>query len=109
MIIALCIISASELAKVIPNFSYEMVEKDNVWFNDLLYSLGMDTTAPIERQEVIQHKNRFNEVVICDRWVGYERTDHLWIRSGHASVEARDKATNNKLIEDLYRRKGLTE
>lgn len=109
MIIALCIISASELAKVIPNFSYEMVEADNTWFTDLLYSLGMDITAPIERQEVIQHKNRFNEVTVCDRWVGYERVDPQWIKSGYASQEARDKATNNRLLEDLYRRKGMTE
>lgn len=109
MIIALCIISASELAKVIPDFSYSKSEENPQWFLDLLYGLGMDTTAPIERQETIQHKNRCNEIVVCDRWVGYERTDSEWIVSGYASQEAKDKAMNNRLIEDLYRRKGLAE
>lgn len=90
-----------------PDFTYQWAEENPHKFQEILFELGMDTSLPIEVQETIQHRNRFNEVVICDRWVGNERTDSAWIQSGYASVEARDKALNNKLLNDLYRRKGM--
>jgi len=108
-IIALCIVSASEIALVKPDFSYQWADENKKEFDEMLYQLGMDMQAPIERQETVQHKNRLEQVVICDRWVGYERTDMEWINSGYASREAKDKATGNKLLEDLYKAKGLTE
>ena len=63
----------------------------------------------IERQENLQHRNRFNEVVICDRYVGNERTDKEWLNSGYASQEAKDKATGSKMLADLYRLRGAVE
>ena len=62
-----------------------------------------------EIQPNIQHRNRFNEVVICDRFVGNERIDPNWINSGYASKEAKDKASSNKILDDIYRSKLLTE
>lgn len=107
MITALCIISASEIQLAKPDFTYEWTETNKKEFDQILYEFGMDTTQQIERQENIQHVNRMNKVVVCDRWVGYERTDKEWINSGYASKAAKDKASNNKLLEDLYRSKGL--
>ena len=109
MIIALCIVSASEIAKVMPSFTYDMVEKDRDTFLDILYQFGMDIKQPIEIQKDLMHRNRMNNIVQCDRYVGYERTDKIWIESGYASREAKDKSTGNKLIKDIYRMRGYVE
>lgn len=106
-IVALCIISESEIIKVLPNYSYLYEEEST--FPAFLYSLGMDVSKPYTRQDALQHRNRFNEIVICSRWVGEERTDEQWINSGYASREAIDKASGSKILESLYREKGLTQ
>ena len=108
-ICALCIISVSEIAKVIPSITYQWIEDNRHKFLDMLYELGMNTNQPIEYQKEIQHKNRFGEIRICDRYVGNERTCKEWIESGYASQEAIDKASGNKMIVDLYRLKGQVE
>lgn len=105
-ITAIICVSASELAKVIPNFTYDMLEGKQL--NDILGSLGMDTSMPIEHQETVQHRNRFGEIVMCDRWVGFELTTPEWINSGYASQEAIDKSKCNSLLDDLYRLRGMT-
>ena len=105
LIAAVCIISESELAKVM---DYTAAFSEQEGFLQVLYGLGMDTTRPVIRQDALQHRNRFNEIVICSRWVGDERTDAEWINSGYASREAIDKATGSKILEDIYRAKYLT-
>ena len=56
----------------------------------------------------IQNKYGVDAVphILCG---GYERTDKEWIESGYASREAKDKASNNRLLNDLYRMKGYLE
>lgn len=108
-ILALCIVSESELAKVIPNFSASIEEQSPTVFKTILHGMGIDTTRPVERQDGLKHRNRLNEVVICSRYVGYERTDDEWINSGYASQTAKDKASGSRLLEDLYRARGLTD
>lgn len=108
-ICALCIISVSEIAKVIPSITYQWIEDNRHKFLDMLYELGMNTNQPIEYQKEIQHKNRFGEIRICDRYVGNERGDPAWINRGYASKEALDRSLNNKLLLDLYRLKGAVE
>lgn len=105
-IVALAIVSASDIAMVFKDFTYEWVDTNRDDFMNLLYQFGMDTQQPIERQSEIQHKNRIGRVVIMDRWVGNERLDREWIESGHASREAKDKASGSKLLNDIYRMKG---
>lgn len=105
-IAALCIVSVSEIAKVKPEITYDWIEGNRDEFLDILYSLGMNTNQPIERQDNLQHRNRFNEIVTCDRYVGNERIDKAWIGSGHATQEAKDKATGSKMLADLYRLRG---
>lgn len=106
-IAALCYISMSELALVKPDITYQWIEDNNHMFLDIIEKLGMNTKEPIERQETIQHKNKLNQVVICDRFVGLERTDEEWIKSGYASVEAVDKSKSNGILIDLYASKGM--
>ena len=106
-IAALCYVSMSELARAMPDITYEWIENNNHLFLDMLEGLGMSTKQPIERQITVQHKNRLGEVVICDRFVGLERTDKEWISSGYASVEAIDKSKHNRILVDLYAQRGM--
>ena len=108
-IAALCIVSISELAKVKPEITYDWIDNNQIEFLDMLKSIGMNIHQGIERQENLQHRNRFNEVVICDRYVGNERCDKEWLNSGYASQEAKDKATGSRLLTDLYRLRGGVE
>lgn len=105
-IVAMCVISESELAEVIPNYSREFEEAPG--FSKILYNLGMDTDYKVETQDGLWHRNRLNKVVLCRRFVGSERTDKDWITSGYASVEAKDKASGSRLLEDVYRARGMT-
>lgn len=108
-IAALCIVSVSELAKVKPEITYDWIDENRKEFLDMLYSIGMNVMQPIERQDNVTHRNRFNEVTTCDRYVGQERIDKEWVNSGYASQEARDKSLNNNMLNDLYRLKGCIE
>lgn len=47
--------------------------------------------------------------MICSRWVGKERLDDKWIKSGYASKAAIDKSSGCRLLEDSYRSRQLTE
>jgi hypothetical protein len=97
-------ISLSEIQKVLPDFDY----KDEDKLRNILYELGVDLQYPFDEQDVF-HINKFNEKVNCLRWVGNERTDQDWLKSGYASKEATDKSLGNKLLNDLYRLKGYNE
>lgn len=98
-------ISQSELQKVLPkDFNYQDVDT----LEKILYDLGMDVEMPYEEQYVL-HRNSFDEIKHCLRWVGEERTDREWITSGYASEAAKDKSSGNKLLADLYRTKGEIE
>lgn len=106
-IVAQVIVSESELARVIPEYSYEL-ESDTERFNQIMHDLGINISMPVLRQDGLQHRNRFNEVVVCSRWIGQERLDKEWLKSGYASKEAIDKAGGSKIVESLYREKCLT-
>ncbi len=108
-IIALQWISFSELIRGYPSLTTEWIEKNPDEFKEILYGLGVDTSSPIEHQKSVQHRNRFNATVICDRWVGNERVDKQWLDLGYASKEAKDKASKNSLLEDIYKQKRLTD
>lgn len=98
-------ISKSELEIFLSeDFNYHDTEK----ISKILYDLGMDTNLPYEEQHVL-HRNNFDEISHCLRWVGDERTDAEWINSGYASDAAKDKASGNVLLADLYRTKGKIE
>lgn len=108
-VVALRIISESEIAKVIPNWSASFETDNPTKFKILLSGLGVDVTFPYQRQDGLTHRNMLNEVVLCSRWVGQERLDEDWINSGYASQEAIDKASGSRMVESVYRARGLTE
>ena len=108
-IAAVRIISESEIATVKDGFTLQWAIENPKEFNEMLYELGFDTNSMIELQEGLTHRNSFNAVITCARWVGSERTCPKWLASGYASQEAKDKATGSKMLEDLYRRRGMTE
>lgn len=96
---ALVIISDSEIAKVIPDWRHDFPLTNPDDFSKMLWELGINTLMPVEKQEGFIHRNRFNETVLCNRWVGYERLDKEWISSGYASREARNDASQNRLVK----------
>lgn len=77
-------------------------------FKSMLWSLGMDSRYDYIRTDAIQHRNKMNQLVICSRWVGNERTDDEWLKSGYASQEAIDKGRNNPLLDSLYKERAFT-
>lgn len=109
-IIALVYVSMSEIVKVKPEITYDWIEQNPEGLREILWDIGMDTkNYPFETQPDIQHRNRFNEVVQCHRFVGNERLDKQWLISGYASIAAKDKAKRSKLLVDMYRLKGEAE
>lgn len=107
-IAAICTVSLSEIQTVAPWVNQDFIDNNKDIFDKMLYDLGMDLQLPYEVQDVT-HRNRFGNVISCPRYVGNERTDLSWIESSYASPEAIDKSKNNKILNDLYRLKGMTE
>lgn len=107
-IIALVYISLSELQTVEPRYTLEWADSSEKELLDVLHGLGMDINQSVECQ-VVEHRNRFGNLITCPRWVGSERVDESWIKSGYASEEAIAKSLNNGLVNDLFRLRGLTE
>lgn len=68
---------------------------------ELLYKLGVDTRHPVD-VEVVTHRNMQNQVVTCEYYMGRERTDKVWIQSGHASIEAL-YASKPDIAQDLIK------
>lgn len=108
-IVALCIISESEIAKVMPTYNKDYPIDFPGPFKEMMHALGMDVSRPIERQDGLWHRNRLNEIVLCSRYVGHERQDAEWLTSGYASQSAKDKASGSRMLEDMYRARNLTE
>lgn len=108
-IVALCIVSESEIARGFPEYDSSWEAEQPSKLLNILYGLGMDINQNYTRQDGLMHRNRLNEIVLCSRFVGQERLDLEWLTSGYASQAARDKASGSRLLEDIYRARNLTE
>lgn len=111
LIAALLYVSESELKKVPVLWNrYKLARSTNSIesIKQILFNLGADTSREILEQKIM-HKNRFNEIVTCIRYVTHERTDSEWVNSGYASQALLDKVQGNKLLENLYRMRLETE
>lgn len=102
-------ISLSEIREVFPDVTLESLNDNPDDLKQMLHDLGMSLDTEIEVQENIHHRNRFGQIVQCTRWVGDERTDETWLKSGYASQAAKDKAKGGRLLLDMYRLKGEVE
>lgn len=109
LILAYSTISESELFYIYPDYTYDLELTNPVLFKSLLFTLGMDTNLKYLKQDNLIHRNKLNKVVQCSRYVGEERQDQEWLESGKASREALDKATKNRILEDMYRTRGFTK
>lgn len=98
-------VSESEVAMLYDDYSCEWEQEK---LNRALWDLGLDTNFNFELQKVSQHRNRLNKVVTCARWYGVEREDTEWISCKWASQTVKDKLKNSKMLDDVYRSKGLT-
>lgn len=102
-------ISESEIAMLYPEYEVSWLEDNVDDLRTILWDMGMDTVNEnFELSEVVQHRNRLGKVVTCGRYVGQERFDIDYLKSGLASDSAKDKARNSPMTDDLYRSKGLT-
>lgn len=101
-------VSQSEVSKLYPDYEFSWNEDQKEKLEGILFDLGLDTDQHYEFQDATQHRNRMNQVVTCNRWYGSERSDNTWLKSGFASEAAKDKAKNSRLLDDIYRSKGLT-
>lgn len=98
-------VSESEIDAVFDNYNADW---DKTRLESALYQLGLNINLNYEFQSASQHRNRMNKVVTCARWYGIEREDEEWITSGCASQAVKDKLKNSRMLDDIYRRKGLT-
>ena len=96
------VISQSELEQI-PIWNVNL-EKDNPeLFKAILWRLGVDSESKIEIQEGLLHRNIFNKVVNCKRYVGLERTDREWLQSPHSSLEAHYLKADPSVQEDMQK------
>ena len=108
-IAALVNISQSDVSYIYPEYTTELEQSDPELLKYLLWNLGLDVNQPYVFQQVTQHRNKLDKIVTCHRWFGSERLDEEWLNSGYASKEAKDKAKGSRLLDELYRSRGLTE
>ena len=109
MIDSTYIISESEIAILYPKYDVSWLVENIDSLKSVLWDLGMDTiNENFTLSEVVQHRNRLGKIVTSGRYIGIQRSDDEWLRSGYATQEAIDKARNSPMTDDLYRSKGLT-
>lgn len=112
-IVASVTVSMSEILSTLPYFTLKSTRNSkgeySSKFLELLYGLGADVQEPIREDLSSTHRNRFNEVVTCPKWLCEERQDNGWINSGYASRAAVDKASGSLLVEASYRARGETK
>jgi hypothetical protein len=79
-------LSISDLL-LIDNFKEAFGKDDKQSIEKILFENGMDITEPYSL-EFSKHRNLRGNIVSCQRYVGEERQDQKWLKSGAASWEA---------------------
>jgi hypothetical protein len=104
-IAAIQYISLSEIQYCIPGFD----SSNESELNKVLWAMGLDNrNFPYETQD-LQHRNKMNQIVSTNRYVGNERTDSEWVNSEYSSSAVKDKVLGNRLLNELYSYRGVTE
>lgn len=79
-------LSISDLL-LIDNFKSAFGSDDKKAIENILFENGLDTAEPYTL-EFSKHRNLRGNIVSCERYVGEERQDASWIKSGAASWPA---------------------
>lgn len=70
--------------------------------NKILWTCGIDVdNGEGVEEELVEHRNWQNQVVKCIRYVGVERRDNDWLRSGLASIEGHMAAASTEIRKDM--------
>ena len=83
-------LSISDLL-LIKDFQTAFGNDDKQAIEKILFENGMDIEEPYT-VEFSQHRNLRGQIVSCDRYVGEERQDKCWLKSGAASWESQVEA-----------------
>src|ERR1043165_53667 len=83
-------LSISDLL-LIKSFQEAFGNDDKQAIEKILFENGMDIEEPYT-VEFSQHRNLRGQIVSCDRYVGEERMDKYWLKSGTASWEIQVEA-----------------
>ena len=102
-------ISEADVSYIYPEYTSELEQSNPELLKSLLWQLGLDVNQLYIFQQVTQHRNMLGKIVTCHRWFGSSRLDEEWMNSGYASKEAKDKLKGSRLLDELYRSRGLTE
>ena len=93
-------LSLSDLL-LLDGFAEAYASNDPKQIERYLYQNGLDVEEKYETDEMF-HRNLQNKAVKCLRYVGFERRDPRWLKSGAASMEAVINSTHdNEMINDL--------
>lgn len=92
-------LSISDLL-LIKDFQEAFGKEDKQAIEKILFENGMDIEEPYT-VEFSQHRNLRGQIVSCDRYVGEERQDKCWLKSGAASWEAQVEACDLDLRIEL--------
>lgn len=83
-------LSVSDLL-MIKDFQVAFGNDDKQAIEKILFENGMDIDEPYT-VEFSQHRNLRGQIVSCDRYIGEERQDKFWLKSGAASWESQVEA-----------------
>ncbi len=77
-----------------------------VGLHEFLYMCGFDkdkfiTDDSFFEASTSQHRNRAGKIVECMRYVGFERLDAEWIKSGNATLEAEIASKKDKSLTKM--------
>lgn len=79
------VLSISDLL-LIDNFKAAFGSDDKVVLEKILFDNGIDVEEPYTL-EYSKHRNLRGNIVSCERFVGIERSDISWLKSGASSWE----------------------
>ena len=108
-IIAIEVISMSELTTIMPELKKEYLDENPEVLKKMFYDLGIESYRYPVDESHCTHRNRFNNIVTDWRWCGNSRMDKEWLNSLYASQAAKDRAIGSKLLIESYSKRGETD
>ncbi|MNF40758.1 hypothetical protein D3C85_783530 [compost metagenome] len=94
-------LSVSDLI-LVDGFGEAFASSDEQKIKEVLFQNGLDSSKEFEVIRVT-HRNLRNQVVNGELYIGSERLDPEWIKSGFASLAARIEATDDASLRQTLR------